>query len=267
MSKGFDVVGSKEKAVAIIESRGDDAGSPVSAIEFAEELMSRYPSVKSVLLKLSERKGEFRNREYELLAGDPDTEVVHKEYGYEIRVDPQKAYFSVREGTERQRIAQQVLEGEIVMVMFAGVGPYAIAIAKRQQKVGKVVAVEINPDAVEYMRQNARINKLSHKVVPILGDVREACKPWFGMCDRVVMPLPLGAGSFLDIAVMCLKKDGIVHLYGWGNEADGNVFLAAEAELRDAMKEIGRRYEIVGRRKVLPYAPGRFKVCLEFKLL
>jgi tRNA (guanine37-N1)-methyltransferase len=262
--RSYDIVGSSDKAVAIVEIRDEGAAGEK---EMAEQILRDNPSVKSVLKKLSERKGEFRNREYQLLAGDPNTQVLHKEHGYVLQVDPQKSYFSVREGTERQRIASQVKPNEIVMVMFAGVGPYAIAIAKAQPMAEKVIAVEINPDAVESMRYNVRVNKIAHKVVPVLGDVRDACKPWFGMCDRVVMPLPLGAESFLDVAVACGRPGSIVHLYGWGNEEDGDIFAAAEKSISEQLGKLGRKYEIVGKRKVLPYAPGRFKVCVEFRLL
>jgi tRNA (guanine37-N1)-methyltransferase len=266
MARGYDVIGSKDKAVAIIEVRDEDADAGVEK-EFANGIMSRNKHVVSVLKKESAREGEFRIREYSLVAGDEDTEVLHMENGYKLLVDPQKAYFSNRESTERMRVASQVQPGEFVMVMFAGIGPYAVAIAKAQPEVQKVVAVEINPEAVRYMEHNVRINKLSHKVQPLQGDVRDACEPWYGQCDRIVMPLPLGAGEFLDVAAKCAKRGAVVHLYGWGNEADGSVYAATEKAIEGFSKKGDVRYEIVGRRKVLPYAPGRYKVCVEFKVL
>ena len=264
MSRGFDVVGSKEKAVAMVEiGEVEEAGEK----EIAEEIMRKNKNVKSVLKKESGREGEYRTRKYKLIAGDKNTEVLHKEHGYSLRLDPQKVYFSVREGTERQRIAKRVKAGEFVIVMFAGIGPYAIAIAKRQPDVGKVVAVEINPDAVEYMKHNVRINKLSHKIVPVLGDVRKVCEKWYGKCDRIVMPLPLGAGDFLDVAVRCAKGGATVHLYGWGNKADGDIYAALEKTIKTVLKNLSLSYNITDRRIVLPYAPGKFKVCIEFKIL
>jgi len=261
MTRSFDVIGSKEKSVAIVEIREDDTDEK----QIAEEIMQKNKNVKSVLKKESARGGEFRTRQYTLIAGDADTEVVHKEHGYSIIVDPQKAYFSSREGTERQRIAKQVKANEVVMIMFAGVGPYAVAVGKTQPDVEKVVAIEINPDAVEYMKQNIRINKLAHKVVPVIGDVSDAAEKWFGKCNHVVMPLPLGSGEFLDVAVRCAKKGGIVHFYSRGNEADGDVYSAAEKIIAEKLE--GGTYEIIDKRIVLPYAPGKFKVCIEFKIL
>lgn len=262
MSRSFDVIGSKERAVAIVEIADEEKGREK---EIVGEIMKKQKSVKSVLKKESMREGEYRTRKYKLIAGDKNTEVLHKEHGYALKLDPQKAYFSVRESTERQRIAKQVKAGELVMVMFAGVGPYAIAIAKSQPGVEKIIAVEINPDAVEYMKHNIRINKLSHKVAAVLGDVRTACKKWYEKCDRVVMPLPLGAEDFLDIAARCAKPDGTIHFYSWGGK--GSLYNAAEKAIDESLKNLNREYKITGRRIVLPYAPGRYKVCVEFKVL
>ena len=195
--KSFDVIGSKEKSVAIVEI-------PEELVEkeklVAEAIMKLNKSIKSVLKKASERKGELRLREYELLAGDKNTEVTHIEYGCLFRLDPRKVYFSPRELTERQRIASKVKPNEVVMLMFAGVGAYAVFIAKKQPKV-KIISVELNSDAFGYMEENIRINKLSHLIVSVLGDVREKCKKWYGKCDRIIMPLPMGAESFLDVAI------------------------------------------------------------------
>jgi len=268
MAHGYDLIGSKGKAVAIIEVSDKDAEAGLDRA-IAERIMKSNKHIVSVLKKESAREGEFRIREYSLIAGDENTEVMHMENGYKLLVDPQKVYFSNRESTERMRVASQVEPGELVIVMFSGIAPYAIAIAKTQPAVGKIIAVEINPEAVKYMEHNIRINKLSHKILPVQGDVREACKKWYGKCDRVVMPLPLGAGGFLDVAVKCAKPgaEATVHLYGWGNEADGNIYAATEKTIEEFAKKNNMSYKIVGRRKVLPYAPGRFKVCIEFKVL
>jgi len=231
----------------------------------AKVLLETNNHIKTVLQKASKREGEFRTRKYKFLAGKRKTETLHKEYGCIFKLDPTKVYFSPRELTERQRIAEQVKPKETVMVMFAGVGPYPIVIAKKQPEVKKIIAIEINPKAVKYMKENIRINKLSHKIIPIKGDVRDECKEWYGKCDRVVMPLPLGAESFLDLAVKCLKKKGgIIHFYNWGEEPD--IFKQAKELVKKTMKKMKKKYKILKSRKVLPYAPRRWKVCLDIKV-
>ena len=257
----FDIIGSREKSVAIVEIPDEEVGKEK---DIAEKIMADNKSVRSVLKKESGREGDYRTRKYSLLAGDEDTEVLHKEHGYSLRLDPQKVYFSNREGTERQRVARQVKPGEFVMVMFAGIGPYAIAVCKAQPDVDKVIAVEVNPDAVEYMRHNIRINKLSHKIVPVLGNVRTVCEKWYGVCDRVVMPLPLGAESFLDVAVKCLGRCGVINFYGWGGGAD--MFSDAIAMVEKTLKIEKTDYKITGRQVVLPYSPGKYKVRIDIEV-
>jgi len=247
----YDIIGSKEKAVAIVEIPDELKGKQK---QIAEEIMKRHKNVKSVLKKASERIGVMRVRKYRLIAGERNTEVVHVEYGYKLKLDPRKVYFSPREGTERQRIAEFVKPGETVMVMFAGVGPIAIAIAKKQPQVKQIIAVEINPYAVKYMKENIKLNKLEGKIVPILGDVKIKCKDFYGICDRVLMPLPHKSELFMDIAKKCLKKKGYIHLY----------IIESEDKIESRAKKIAgkKKYKI---RKVLPYAPGVNKYCIDIK--
>jgi tRNA (guanine37-N1)-methyltransferase len=224
-------------------------------------IMGLNKHIKTVLEKVSERKGIYRIRKYRFLAGEKKFETFHKEYGCIFKLDPTKVYFSPRELTERQRIASQVRENETVMVMFAGVAPYAIQIAKKQPRVKEVIAIELNPIAVKYAKENVILNKVEDKVKVIEGDVKEKCKDFYGKCNRVVMPLPLGGEDFLDIAVNCLKRKGYIHFYNWGSEP--NIFENAEKVVKEKLTKINVRYKIVNKRKVLPYAPRKWKVCLD----
>jgi len=251
----YDIIGCREKAVAIVEI-GDDEKKRQK--EIAKEIMQRHKNVKTVLKKMSERKGIERIRSYRILAGEKNTEVMHVEYGYKLFLDPRKVYFSPRESTERQRIASLVKEGETVMVMFAGVGPFVIAIGKKQPKVERIIAIEINPHAVRYMKKNVKINKLEEKVQVILGDVREKCRDFYGLCDRIVMPLPHKSELFLDIALKCLKGEGWIHLY----------VIKGEKEIESFAKQIAssvnaKEYYV---KKVLPYAPRVNKYCIDLRL-
>jgi len=252
----YEIIGSREKAIAIVEIEESERKRQK---EIALEIMRKHKNVKSVLKKMSERRGIERLRSYRLLAGEKDTRVVNVEYGYKLFLDPRKVYFSPRESTERQRIASLVKEGETVMVMFAGIGPLAIAIGKKQPKVDKIIAVEINPFAVRFMKKNVKINKLEGKIKVVLGDVREKCKDYYGICDRVLMPLPHKSELFLDVALKCLKNDGgWIHLYA----------IKGEEEIADFAEKISneiksKKYFV---KKVLPYAPRVNKYCIDFML-
>jgi tRNA (guanine37-N1)-methyltransferase len=256
----YEIIGSREKAVAIIEIPED---LQKKEKEIANQILTRHKNVKSVLKKVSERKGVYRKREYKLLAGDSNTEVIHKEHYCRFKLDPKLVYFSPREGTERLRIANQVKPKETVMLMFAGIGAYAIIIAKKQPKVDKIISIEINPSAYEYMKENIRLNKVAEKVTPILGDVKLKCKDWYGKCDRVIMPLPHDAWKFLDLAFKCLKSCGYIHMY----------IIEREENIQDKVRSIINRFSTKIKRKikhkikkVLPYAPRTYKYCVDIEL-
>ena len=257
---GFDIIGSRDKAVAIIEIP-DELKS--NGKKIAEEIMYRHKNVKSVLNKISEREGVFRTRKYKILAGDNNTEVLHKESGCKFRLDPMKVYFSEREGTERLRLSEQVKSGETIMLMFAGIGPYGIVILKSHLTI-KIISIELNPDAFEYMKENIRINKMSDRMVPILGDVREKSKVWHGKCDRVIMPLPHDSVEFLSIAYKCLNpKGGTIHLYII--EGEESVKEKAEKIISGLTKKTKGKIKF-NIRKVLPYSPRTNKYCLDIEL-
>lgn len=259
----YDIIGD----IAAIEIPRD---SGISTKRVVTEIRKVHPRIKTILVKSGERKGEFRIRKMKRVFGK-ETETLHKEHGYKFRVDPTKVYFSPRESTERERIAGMVKPRESVMVMFAGVGPYGILIAGKQPKVGRVYQVEINPRGFEYMKQNIAMNKLSHLVIPIRGDVRKVCKKYTGTCDRVVMPLPREAHKFLDVALKCLKKKGFLHFYSVGKsrkssrgpEKDVEIFNKSIERLEKSARKLGRKVKILNKRKVLPYGPGSWKICID----
>lgn len=251
----FDIIGN----VAILEIPETLAHREKDIIDALREI---HPNVNTVYKKESEREGIYRLRDLKLIHGD-EKDTEHKEHGFRIRLDVRKVYFSPREGTERQRIARQVRPNEMVLVMFAGAGPYALAIAKRQPRVKKIYAIEINPDAYRYMIENVRINRLGHKVIPILGDVDTECEKYFGKCDRVVMPLPKGAYQYLSLAAKCLKKKGgFIHYYFWSSEDGiGDVKEIVGIDL-EAEK---RKIKSVKTYKVSEYKPKILKFCMDIK--
>ena len=51
-------------------------------------------------------------------------------------------------------------------------------------------AVDINPDAVHYIRKNAEINPGGDRIVAIEGDVREFLRGRESFADHVIMNLP-----------------------------------------------------------------------------
>lgn len=259
--KSFDLIGSKAKAVVVVEIPEELKGKEKL---IAEAVMQLHKPVKSVLRKVSERKGKLRLREYKLIFGDKNTEVLHKEYGCLFKLDPKKVYFSPREAEERQRVAEQVKPDETVLVMFSGVAPFPVSMAKMQPKVNKIYAVELNPIAHKYAVENVKLNKVKDKVEPILGDVRKICPKLKGKFDRVVMPLPKGAYQFLGVAVPCLKAKGIIHFYHWASET--KLFEEAIELVKKECEKLGKKVKFLNKCKVLPYGPRKWKVCIDAEI-
>lgn len=251
----FDIIGD----IAVVEVEGKEDEKNIVG-----QFRKIHPNVKTVLKKSGEREGEFRTRSLKKLWGD-GTETTHIEHGMRFRLDVVTCYFSPRELTERQRIANEVLPKETVMVMFAGVAPFGITIAKKQPRVAKVFCVESNLNCIKYAEENVKLNACKYVVEPILGDARNACKPYFGRCDRVVMPLPREGYKFLPVAISCLKKrGGVIHFYYVG--AAGNMFGEAAEIAKSQCARIGRKCKIIGQHNVLPFGPGKYKICLDLEV-
>ncbi|MFH1234951.1 MAG: methyltransferase [Candidatus Diapherotrites archaeon] len=173
-----------------------------------------------------------------------------------------KVFFSPRLSHERARIAGLIKKGETVAVLFAGVGPFAIAFAKHS-KAEKVFAVELNPDAFRLMQENIVLNKVESKVEAFKGDVRKVVpEALAGKCDRVAMPLPRGGENFLNVAFMALKPEGgVIHFYQFVEKAD--IYGPPLEALRVAAKKAGRKIRIKNKKIVRSFSPSRVQVVVD----
>ena len=228
------------------------------ATHIAEAVMNSALPVKTVANRASNVTGKFRTREWDVLAGN-GTETVHREYGYEFALDIADVYFSPRLATERHRVTEQAGAGERIVDMFAGVGPFTIPFAKRG---ACVVGTDLNPVAVEYLRENARRNGVGGCVTAIEGDVREVATDYEGWADRIVMNLPHTADEFLETAVRLAGDDCVIHYYDIQHEDDpygpGEQAIRAAADGYDVTVET--------RQRVRSYAPREVNVCLDVRL-
>lgn len=184
--------------------------------EIGNAILQVHKNLRTVLAKVGAIKGEYRTRQYTIIAGVPKTETIHKEHGCQYYIDLAKAYFSPRLSHEHKRVASMIKEGETVIDMFAGVGPFSILIAKTHEQV-KVYAVDINSEAIALLQKNVRLNRVEGKVYPIHGDAKQIVKQRLrGVADRVIMNLPEKAIEFGGTACEALKpQGGIIHFYGF----------------------------------------------------
>jgi tRNA (guanine37-N1)-methyltransferase len=249
--RAFDVIGD----IAVLEIP-DEIISKKKII--GETLLKTFRNIKVVANKKTAVGTEYRTREMEVVAGEKRTETLHKEHGCIYKLDVTTAYFSPRLGSERLRVAEQVREGERVLVMFAGIGPYPILIAKKM-KPSEVVAIELNPSGVKYMEENIKLNKV--KVKAILGDAGEEIKK-LEQFDRIIMPLPKDAGNFLEATLPALKKGGIIHFYTFTHTSD-----EAADEAKKICENLGHKIEILKSIECGTYSPSLSRMCVDFKII
>ena len=203
---GFDILGD----IAVIKI--PDALLNKKFI-IAEAIIDSMKSVKTVLRQVTPVSGDYRTRDLEHVLGEDKTLTLYKEHGCIFKVDLAKVYFSPRLSTERIRISRKVEHGETVVNMFAGVGSFSILIAKHQPS-STIYSIDINPDAYNLMLENIKLNKVSNRVIPLLGDARVIIEDSLKeVADRVLMPLPEKAIDYIDAALMALKPKGVIHYY------------------------------------------------------
>jgi len=216
---------------------------PGAGADGAELLLGSRPSIHTVLAPEGPVEGEFRTRRFTVLAGKPTTRTRYTEYGLRFEIDLSLAYFSPRLSSERQRALGLMEDGERVLDMFAGVGPFAITLAA---KAGVVYAADINPGAVGLMMENISLNRVGN-VLPLLADAARLPGILPGGFDRVVMNLPFGAAGFLDAALALCRPGGTIHLYAMVGE---------EGALASVIREKSCR--VLGERVVHTYSPAEW---------
>ena len=140
--------------------------------QFAKEIMESNKSITTVLEKTRGFRGRLRKQQTKFVAGENTKEAKYKENNCVFRFNIDSTYFSSRLSNERKELAKKIKKGKKVLVMFAGVAPFSIVIAKNSQ-ANKVYSNEINREANKYAKLNIELNKLKEKVILLPGDVKK----------------------------------------------------------------------------------------------
>ncbi|MCX9012597.1 MAG: methyltransferase domain-containing protein [Candidatus Methanoperedens sp.] len=201
LPKGFEVIG--DIAIINIPQSLDNEKYLI-----AEALASHRRDVGVILRKTDKLKGEKRVGGFEFLLGNR-TSTVHRENNCIFHVDLAEAYFSGKMYFERNRIVQTVNDGEDVLVLFCGVGPFLIPIWK--MKNVNITGLDNNPAACALFKKNAEINRIEANI--LLADANSVPYLFKKPFDRIVMPTPYGQDHSLTLCRTILKPEGIVHFY------------------------------------------------------
>jgi len=229
----------------------------------AENLLKMNKSVLTVVEKVAKFKGRLRTQTTKHIAGEKGKEVVYKENGCSFRFNIDACYFSPRLSQERLEVAQMVKNGENVLVMFGGVAPFAIVIAK-QGKAKRVVSVELSRECKRYALENVKRNKLESKVEVVQGDVRRVLPKIKEKLDRIVMARPNLKDSFLDVTFKVVKKGGTINYYGFCKEDE---IAEMKEMIKDEAKRAKRKIKILGVKKAGDIGVRKFRWRVDLKVL
>ena len=230
--------------------------------KFAEKILKDNCAVRTVLEKLGKVKGRLRKISTKVLAGERTKEVLYKENGCVFRFNVDKTYFSPRLSNERKEIASKIKKGDEVLVMFAGVAPFSIVIAKNS-KAKKVFSNEINREANKYAKLNIELNKLKRKVELISGDIKRVAKE-LGKFDVIVMPRPRLKDSFLEQAFMLSKKGTTIYYYDFCEEDKTNLIIE---KVKKEAKKFKKKIKILKVKSAGEIAPYKIRVRVDFKII
>ena len=219
----------------------------------------KFTKRNAVYMKRSAIKGTTRVRDLEFLSGTDDSVTVHKEHGTRLKLDVRKVYFSPRLATERKRVMESVKDGEKILDMFCGIGPFPIVIAKNKDV--DITAVDINESAIQYLNENILLNKLKGRIETYCGDIREVSKSFKTKFDRIIMNLPGLAYTFLDVSVDLIEDGGIINYYEFSDSYEQGI-----KRLEEACNKVGKEVEIIGARKVKSTSPGEWHIAIDAKI-
>ncbi|TFG00488.1 MAG: class I SAM-dependent methyltransferase family protein [Promethearchaeota archaeon] len=218
--KSYDILGD----IAIIEYDKSGSYDKEEINSFKEKIAKAITitnkRVKTVYEKSSQIKGKHRLRELTLLYGENKSEIIYKENKCIFKLDVKRTFFTPRLIFERRRIASSNIKpNEIIVDLFAGVGPISIQIAKKYNVI--IYSFDINPDAFNYIMENIKLNKMKGKVIPYNLDIKSLLDPsnklgmsLKGKADRIIMNLPEKSLEYTDIVCFLMKKTGgILHNY------------------------------------------------------
>jgi tRNA (guanine37-N1)-methyltransferase len=228
-------------------------------IKFAKSLLQR-PNVKVVVEKADRIKGRLRTAKMNHIAGERRKDTLYKENGCRFRLNVETCYFSSRLSEERKKIAEKIKKDDRVLVMFAGVAPFSIIIAKFAG-CKEVVSVEISRECSKYAEQNVKINKLENVRV-IQGDVKKKLAG-LGTFSKIVMARPNLKETFLKSALDVSRKGTVIYYYGFSHVDNKDEMVE---KLKKEAQELGRKIKIKEVVKAGDIAPYKFRWRVEISV-
>jgi tRNA (guanine37-N1)-methyltransferase len=260
--------------------------------KFANNILEDNNSIKTVLEKVGKFSGRLRKMKTKHIAGEKTKEVLYKENKCVFRFNIDTTYFSSRLSNERKEIASKIKKGDKVLVMFAGVAPFSIVIA-RNSKAKKVVSNEINREANKYAKLNIELNKVKNKVELASGDIKKVIEKMCGgdmqfsseakkkialsssrkereenkgcpRFDVIVMPRPQLKDTFLQQAFKVSKKNTKIFYYDFCGENEVDAIIE---KIQTEAKKAKKKIKILKTKSAGEIAPYKIRVRVDFEVL
>ena len=140
-----------------------------------------------------------------LLGGSGEVEI--NDFGVKFWLDVTKVMFSSGNVTERHRIGNIDMSGEIIVDAFAGIGYYTLPMLVRSN-AEHVYACEINPNSIQALQNGAKLNNVSKRLTILEGDNLSTMKQVYAMADRVHLGILPSSEKAWQSAINCLKSSG-----------------------------------------------------------
>ncbi|KAG8881148.1 tRNA(m(1)G37)methyltransferase [Tulasnella sp. 331] len=131
-------------------------------------ILDKHKNLRTVVNKVDTIDTQFRVFKMEVIAGEEDFNV--NESGCVFAFDFSKVYWNSRLQAEHDRIISMFQPSDVIVDVFAGVGPFAVPAAK---KGCYVLGNDLNPSSSEAMQANAERNKVQPWIRVSCQDGRE----------------------------------------------------------------------------------------------
>lgn len=233
---------------------------------FAKDIMNNNKMIKTVLEKSGRFSGRLRKMETKYILGEKNKEVLYKENNCSFRFNVDTTYFSPRLSNERKEIALAIKENSSVLVMFAGVAPFSIVIAKNS-KPKEIYSNELNREANKYALLNAELNGVRNKINFVNGDIKKVAfklKEQGKKFDFIVMPRPNLRESFLEQAFLLSKKGTKVFYYDFCKVDETNKIVE---KIKNKSYDSGKKVKILNVKSAGETAPYKIRVRVDFEVL
>jgi len=236
--------------------------------EIGGACLELFPKIKSIYLNRGRIVGSFREPEnIELIVGENNPIVDHKEHDVIYRFDITKIMFSKGNLNERKYLATLVKSGEIIVDMFAGIGYFSLPIAKHSN-VERIYSIELNPESYKYLEENIKLNHLEQKIVPIKGDCSVEVVKFSESgirADRIIMGVFPAPKDYIEEALSLVKDKGT--MFHYEGVVEKNNFIALFEEFKEIALNEGYNCELNSHRFVKSYGPYLYHTVLDIFVL